>query len=234
MAEKNIYMSACLAILNHLSSIGMLSEDKVESERVEQEKQTFHQLVNVIDKIAVDNQSSVEVAQAIKYAMVATIDEFLMTNSIIAKSWVERPMQLEYFGENSAGEGFFIRLQQLMQQPLVMVMALEIYYLCLQFGFEGKYRVQGREKLSSLVEQLHSQIDSINVKKSTSLLLHAGAGLKKVETVSREIPFWVIGSVTAAAMLTTSVSFSLLMNHKSQAILNEIISVGHQVGGWMF
>lgn len=31
---------------------------------------------------------------------------------------------------------------------------LELYYLCLALGFEGKYKLQGREQLRALIQDL--------------------------------------------------------------------------------
>jgi len=37
---------------------------------------------------------------------------------------------------------------------------LELYYVCLQLGFEGVYRLRGLEQLMALQVDLRSQIDS--------------------------------------------------------------------------
>ena len=57
--------------------------------------------------------------------------------------WMSNPLQLHYFNENLAGEGFFYRLERILADPR-RVEALRVYYLCLLFGFQGKYAVRGR------------------------------------------------------------------------------------------
>ena len=79
------------------------------------------------------------------YAIVALADEVAMRKSgSIRDVWLSNPLQLQYFSENLAGEGFFFRLEQLLADPR-RVDTLRVYYLCLLFGFQGKYAIRGGE-----------------------------------------------------------------------------------------
>src|SRR5690606_22527429 len=81
----------------------------------------------------------------IAYAIVALADEIALRKpGGIRDVWMSRPLQLHYFNENLAGEGFFYRLDQIMADPSRHE-ALRVYYLCLLFGFQGKYAVRGGE-----------------------------------------------------------------------------------------
>ncbi|MGC4068826.1 MAG: DotU family type IV/VI secretion system protein [Polyangiaceae bacterium] len=77
------------------------------------------------------------------YAIAAFMDEQIMRSSWSGKTaWMSQPLQLTYFNENTAGEGFFNRLHALAstagKEHLV-----EIYYLCLALGFRGRYSIPG-------------------------------------------------------------------------------------------
>jgi type VI secretion system protein ImpK len=79
------------------------------------------------------------------YAIVALADEVAMRKSgSVRDVWLSNPLQLQYFSENLAGEGFFFRLEQLLADPR-RVDTLRVYYLCLLFGFQGKYAIRGGE-----------------------------------------------------------------------------------------
>jgi type VI secretion system protein ImpK len=79
------------------------------------------------------------------YAIVALADEVAMRKSgSVRDVWLSNPLQLQYFSENLAGEGFFFRLDQLLADPR-RVDTLRVYYLCLLFGFQGKYAIRGGE-----------------------------------------------------------------------------------------
>lgn len=81
--------------------------------------------------------------QDIMYALVALTDEVAITTPEPLRSyWMNQPLQLHYFGENIAGEGFFTRLQALLSEGR-RIEVLRVYHLCLLFGFQGKYGYPG-------------------------------------------------------------------------------------------
>jgi type VI secretion system protein ImpK len=83
--------------------------------------------------------------QDIAYAMVALADEIAFRKSGgIRDVWMSRPLQLHYFNENLAGEGFFHRLEYVMADPR-RIEVLRVFFVCLLFGFQGKYAVRGGE-----------------------------------------------------------------------------------------
>ena len=81
--------------------------------------------------------------QEMMYAIVALTDEVAINSPEPLRSfWQNQPLQLHYFGENIAGEGFFQRLDKLLSaQDRIDV--LRVYHLCLLFGFQGKYAFPG-------------------------------------------------------------------------------------------
>lgn len=83
--------------------------------------------------------------QDIAYALVALADELALRKpGGVRDIWMSNPLQLHYFNENVAGEGFFHRLEYLIRDPS-RIDVLRIYYQCLLFGFQGKYAIRGGE-----------------------------------------------------------------------------------------
>jgi type VI secretion system protein ImpK len=81
--------------------------------------------------------------QDILYALVALIDEVAInTPEPLRSYWMNQPLQLHYFGENIAGEGFFTRLNALLADQR-RIDVLRVYHLCLLFGFQGKFAFPG-------------------------------------------------------------------------------------------
>lgn len=79
------------------------------------------------------------------YALAAFIDEQVLRSPWQGRQqWMARPLQLIYFGEATAGEGFFQRMQAL-QVDTSRGHVLEIYYLCLALGFQGQYAMADKE-----------------------------------------------------------------------------------------
>jgi type VI secretion system protein ImpK len=96
----------------------------------------------------------------IAYAIAALIDEIALGKpEPLAGYWMTRPLQLHYFNENLAGEGFFLRLQELRRDSRRLDV-LRVYYQCLLFGFQGKFSMRGGElELMRMIELLRTEIE---------------------------------------------------------------------------
>lgn len=103
-------------------------------------------LIGALERMVNDGRrmgiADADLAEA-RYALVAFIDEQVMRSDWAGRAeWMARPLQLELYRENTAGENFFVRLRALLRagdRPI----AVEIYYLCLVLGFQGAYRDGG-------------------------------------------------------------------------------------------
>src|SRR3954471_8130220 len=77
--------------------------------------------------------------QDMAYALVALADEMALGMSeSVRRFWMGNLLQIRYFNENVAGEGFFTKLDAVRRDPRRLDV-LEVYYLCLLLGFQGKY-----------------------------------------------------------------------------------------------
>lgn len=118
----------------------------------------YQRLVGFIDQmIANARQAGYEDIDVtdMAYAMVALADELaLHKGGAIRDFWMQRPLQLHYFNENLAGEGFFNRLNAVMSDP-GRVEILRVYYLCLLLGFQGQYAIRGGElELDTIIRRV--------------------------------------------------------------------------------
>lgn len=190
-------------------------------------------------KIALDNleqsaftkQINPFEVQQIKYALAAFIDEAILNSAWPQRSsWMGKPLQLQYFGEHSAGEGFFKRLSELRQGGNQYINILEVYYVCLQFGFEGMYRMQGLEKLLALQVDLRSQIEISHGIIDAHLAPNGLPQQKLSLKVGRKVPVWVITSITTVLIFCIYLSFSIAISHKANKALQNINT--NKIGLW--
>ena len=102
----------------------------------------------------------------ITYAICALADEVaLNAGEPLASGWMGHLLQFHYFRENTAGDGFFQRLESIRRDPRRRDV-LRVYALCLWFGFQGRYRVRGGElELMTLGEQ---GMDAVVAKRGVS------------------------------------------------------------------
>lgn len=94
-----------------------------------------------------------------RYALVALTDEIVLQKSgALREYWLPRLLQLRFFNENVAGNAFFERLDGVRKDP-ARAEVLRIYYLCLLFGFQGKYRVRGGQvELADIVDRIKGDL----------------------------------------------------------------------------
>jgi type VI secretion system protein ImpK len=96
------------------------------------------------------------------YAVVAFLDETVLTSSDPAKdrwsSW-----QAKRYTGSVAGEGFFEHLKVLRNRRDSAQLAdlLEVYYLCLLLGYQGRYAIDYASELTFLMDDLRLQIERV-------------------------------------------------------------------------
>lgn len=97
------------------------------------------------------------------HGFVAFVDESVLnsTQPMFAE-WARKPLQEEIFGEHRAGETFFENLQELLAEQDAQEVAdvLEVYLLCLELGFRGRYG-SGEGDLHHLKESARRKIERV-------------------------------------------------------------------------
>jgi type VI secretion system protein ImpK len=106
---------------------------------------------------------SADDVQEANFAVVAFLDEAVLTADACATEWARKSLGEELFGQRSAGELFFKRLEILRanrdSQSLAEV--LEVYYLCLLLGYEGKFAGGSKAEIQLLMSNLRERIERI-------------------------------------------------------------------------
>jgi type VI secretion system protein ImpK len=96
-----------------------------------------------------------------RYVLCSVIDEAVVTTSWGARSdWSKISLLSRFHHETFGGEKVFQLLERLARDPVKHLALLELVYLCLSLGFEGKYRVmeRGTSQLEAVRDGLYRQI----------------------------------------------------------------------------
>ena len=103
-----------------------------------------------------------EEAEQCKYALAAFLDESVIDGgNDCREAWISEPLQTRLFNDHLAGENFFKRLEVLLGDLNLHQETVEVFYLCLALGFQGRYRLAGPETLSKVVRNLLLKLESI-------------------------------------------------------------------------
>jgi type VI secretion system protein ImpK len=157
--------------------------------------------------------------QQAKYAIVAFLDEIVLTSSWpLKESWGDKPLQLLYFNEFAAGEEFYNRIDQYRGARKTSV--LEVYYLSLALGFRGKYvDMQGMEKKKVLMDTLLREIRGAGGEGAGKLSPHWQPPDTMAGNV-RNIPAWVIAAGCGILVALVFILLSALLGWSADGILN--------------
>lgn len=132
-----------------------------------------------------------------KYAFCALVDETVLASSFrVRDAWERQPLQLQFFGDQLAGEHFFDKLESVRAQGARRLQVLEVFHMCLLLGFQGKYLLEGSEKLGYYTSRLGDEIAHLKGKRAP-FAPHWAAPDKVMHTLRHEVPLWALASVVA-------------------------------------
>ncbi|WP_035055125.1 type IVB secretion system protein IcmH/DotU [Andreprevotia chitinilytica] len=169
------------------------------------------QFLQQYDKNARNFGKTAESIEQSKYAFCALMDEIILSSDFpLREEWERMPLQLRLFGEHLAGEGFFDRLEMLRMDPVKHIEALETYHACLLLGFQGKYLLEGSEKLGYLTARVGQEIQQVRGGKAEFApnwkLPHRFQAF-----VRHELPLWLYFALLAIVGVGVFITYHVLL-----------------------
>jgi type VI secretion system protein ImpK len=122
-----------------------------------------------------------------------------------------------------AGDGFFDRLSAMRGDPK-QARVLRVYYLCILFGFRGKYRVRGSElELLEIEEGVRSELQRSNAIPREVLLSPSGKRpYEKVADSSRNRLLFGLATVAACVSVLLYVGLRLALARDTSMLVEHI------------
>lgn len=150
-----------------------------------------------------------DMVMAARYALCAGLDEAVLSTPWGGQSeWAQNPLLVALHNEAWGGEKFFDVLDRVSRDPAKYVDLMELQYLCLAFGFAGKYQVKdrGHEQLADVQHALYRRIRTLRSAPEPELSLRWRGLEDRRNPVIRYVPWWV---VAAAALAIAAVTFTV-------------------------
>ncbi|WED22939.1 type IVB secretion system protein IcmH/DotU [Vibrio sp. JC009] len=172
-----------------------------------------------------------ETIHAARYCLCCVIDETVLNTPWGSQSrWSERSLLVSFHQETWGGEKFFVILERLMKDPARHLDMLELLYICLSMGFEGKFRVldTGQRALEQAKETLFQLIKKQRGAAEPELSPHWRGEAAASHKIRDYIPVWVIALVTGALLLIIYFAFSILINQASSPAFSNLASIGRE------
>lgn len=166
-----------------------------------------------------------EVVLASRYALCAALDEAVLNTPWGSESaWPQRTLLSVFHNETSGGEKFFMLLERMKEQPAENLYMLELMYILLSLGFEGKYRVihRGRDTIEKIRDDLFSAIRRQRGEYERGLS-PSWQGLGKVKnSLAQYLPMWVIASVVGAILFVSYSGFRIWLYNVSSPVVDKL------------
>ncbi|MFG1400204.1 type IVB secretion system protein IcmH/DotU [Roseixanthobacter pseudopolyaromaticivorans] len=159
------------------------------------------------------------------YALAATVDDgVLKTNWGKDSFWSSKSMISMFFRETWGGERFFALLNQMMAAPQPVLKEIEFFYYCLEFGFEGKYRLaaNGAGELAHLCEEIFQILRSAQGPVKTDLS-PKWRGVSVEQNQLRDLlPIWIGGAVLGTLLVAAFVALAAVLRHDSSLAVEKV------------
>ncbi len=163
-----------------------------------------------------------------RYLLCTILDEAVLNTPWGAESaWNQRTLLGTFHKETAGGEKFFAILDRLRNSPAENIEVLELIYICLSLGYEGKYRVvaRGRDQLEQLRDDLFYIIRSYRGEYERSLSPCWQGLTNSRNTLLNYMPMWVVASVVVGLMALTYSGFRYWLDQSSSTISQQLSEI---------
>ncbi|WP_191905944.1 type VI secretion system protein TssL, long form [Nitrincola iocasae] len=226
----NLLENAAFEILAMLPSIRNY-ETQLSAEAL---KLKLIELIKVFEKKAYEANVDSKDIEIARYLLCATADEFVLNTPLGAKNNWSRHSLLSYFhAETWGGENFFVILGNLEKSPRNNIDLLELIYLCLALGFEGKYAIEPdrASKLQELKNALYRTITQIRGAIPKPVSIHWKGEEVAAEKIRKTLPLWVMAVFLLAIMCVVYFYLLIRVNDQSSfSLLNASRTLTEQHG----
>lgn len=169
-----------------------------------------------------------EIVLSARYVLCTVLDEAVLNTPWGAESaWTQRTLLSIFHNETSGGEKFFLILDRMRDTPAENLYILELMYICISLGFEGKYRVihRGRDMLEQIRDELYRIIRNHRGEYERELS-PSWHGLGKIRnSLAQYVPMWVVASFVGAILIFSYSGFRYWLYHSSASVSQQLTDI---------
>ncbi len=172
------------------------------------------------------------VLKAARYVLCTALDDAVLNTPWGSASiWQQQSLLITFHKEAWGGAKFFQLLENLIKDPGRNLDLLELMYLCLSLGFQGRYRVltDGRNQLEEVRERLYRTIRTHRGDFERELSPHWQGVVDRRNPLLRYVPLWVIAALAGALLVGIYLFFSLRLSGASDPVFAALNDMGKGV-----
>jgi len=168
---------------------------------------------------------------ASRYVLCTALDEAVTTKPWSHQlDWARNSLLIIFHNEASGGEKLFQLLDKLSRNPTRHLNILELIYLCLSLGYEGKYRVlqRGLTELEAIRGSLFRQIRTLRGAENPDLAINWQPAAPKKQKLPIYLPLWLIGALTLGALGIVYSGFHYVLEQQTTSITSLYQQLGKE------
>lgn len=190
-------------------------------------RDTLARAIGIFETKARDHGVAHEQLIAARYALCTFLDETAANTPWGDKVWAQRSLLVQFHNEAWGGEKFFQLLGKLAENPAQHRNLLELLYLILSLGFEGRFRVQqnGRAQLASVREKLAQMLSKERGDVIHELSPAWQTTARPARPLRESVPLWAAAAVTALVLAIGYLLASFALNRHSDPSFSSILAL---------
>jgi len=186
--------------------------------------QTLVAAIRNFETMANEKGVSSEIVLAARYIICAALDEAVLNTPWGAESaWTQRSLLSTFHNETHGGEKFFLLLEKMKERAAQNLDILELMYIFLSLGFEGKFQLnpRGREMVERIRDDLFQTIRNFRGDYERALS-PSWQGLGKAKnTLAHYVPLWVVASILAGILVLSYSGFRYWLYHSTDNVTQQ-------------
>lgn len=218
----NVSLNALVAAASELLSQVVRLKHSVVREDLDALNQQLSAAIRRFEARALHDGAEAGQVRSARYVLCTVADEAVVSTPWGNESqWSQMSLLSSFHNETFGGEKVFQLLEQLTRNPLRHLPMLELIYLCLSLGFEGKYRVapRGMLELEGIRDALYRQIRQLRGDVPRELSPQwQGFGDQRPDLV-RIVPWWTVALFTLVSLAVMYSGFAWVLAQQRESVL---------------
>jgi type VI secretion system protein ImpK len=180
------------------------------------------QVLKTFEARALHNGAENSQVAGARYVLCTALDEAVVTSGWGDETeWSQMSLLSRFHQETFGGEKFFQLLDRLSKNPVKHLPMLELMYLCLSLGFEGRYRVQTRgvQELEHIRDAVFRQIRQLRGDAPRELSPHWEGLSNPRRSLVRIVPGWMVVGFTLVCLVVMYSGFAWVLGEHRNAVL---------------
>lgn len=185
--------------------------------------------ISIFENKAKNLGCSQRIILAARYCICTALDEIALCTQWGSNSdWSQQTLLSIIQKETWGGERFFIILDKMAEDPQQNLSILELFYILLSLGYEGKYYDEGKSIRDEILHRLFRTIIMYREPPS-KMLSPSKSKITSLPIVKKQKPIWPIAAATAGILFFIGFIFNYATASQANITLQQLEEISQTI-----